>query len=342
MHASLHMRLMHSPEGSGLLSGLGVAAAAADRWRRWLGVEPSVVAACLDGATRKEAIVDPTLMGGEAAFAAEGGGRGGRGSKLRGGPSLHGRSTAASPPADAAPAAATPADGEEDSDEEEADRLKELNAEQELAEVVEEDEAAVRASAAAASFSSRGGGGRGSGPPPPSIIIPLPPWPLAEPARRSSTTASSAPTANGGRPKPVKMSFADLLAAANNGGVAPSSSSFGRRGGGGYGASTSPLPLSELTGCRDLWGLAPYSRAVLYRHWLRRWHAETADSCAAVAARYAAVSRELAGMVLDEELDVLAGTAVVGMTTTAVAKHRRLLAALKPEIVVVEEAAEVL
>jgi superfamily I DNA and/or RNA helicase len=42
------------------------------------------------------------------------------------------------------------------------------------------------------------------------------------------------------------------------------------------------------------------------------------------------------------QLQVLSGAAVIGMTTTGVAKFQRLIQATQPEIIIVEEAAEVL
>ena len=376
-----------------------LSAAAAERWRRWLGVDPTVVAECGDGATRKEAIVDPTLIQqqqgqsvGSSGPSLSGKGKGGASSgggkrgKLQQQQLLSGGATAAIDAATPSTSAASDLarDEEEDgSDEEDADRLKEVSAEQELADIVEEDEA-LAAAAAAAATRGRGNASGGGYNAPPSIVIKLPLTPVTEPPmRRTAAAAGGGGGSSGGRgsggggwrggyaeimsssPAPAASegggsrggrrnftSFADFLAASSSGAPpspSPAAAAVAVRANDATPSASSPSAAAseaaqdaQLAGSRDLWGLSYYHRARLYRHWLRRWNREVSESCAAIAVRYQAVSRELSAMVHDEELDILAGTRVVGMTTTAVAKHRRLLAALKPEIVVVEEAAEVL
>ena len=58
--------------------------------------------------------------------------------------------------------------------------------------------------------------------------------------------------------------------------------------------------------------------------------------------RYNQLVRELSELKEEESLQVLRRAKVVGMTTTSAAKHQKMLRQLKPPIIIVEEAAEVL
>jgi hypothetical protein len=110
---------------------------------------------------------------------------------------------------------------------------------------------------------------------------------------------------------------------------------------GGAAESGGPLP-SRLAECGDLWALRASERRRVFLEWHRAWYHGQIEGLEALCERYARTCDELGRLRGDLEQEVLAGARIVGMTTTAVAKMRRLLQAVKPEIVIVEEAAEVL
>ncbi|CAI5945859.1 unnamed protein product [Closterium sp. NIES-65] len=93
--------------------------------------------------------------------------------------------------------------------------------------------------------------------------------------------------------------------------------------------------LEDLLEVADPWATSLRERLKLLRHWLEELKA-TAN--AAIEAEVAE-SRELMDI---EDLQVLRKAQVVGMTTSGVAKMQRLITALGPRVIVVEEAAEVL
>nr|XP_016853733.1 PREDICTED: NFX1-type zinc finger-containing protein 1 [Anolis carolinensis] len=59
-------------------------------------------------------------------------------------------------------------------------------------------------------------------------------------------------------------------------------------------------------------------------------------------ATYEEVAAELQELTFQEDLRILKGSRVIGMTTTGAAKYRKLLQSIRPQIVMVEEAAEIL
>ncbi|CAI5949305.1 unnamed protein product [Closterium sp. NIES-64] len=87
--------------------------------------------------------------------------------------------------------------------------------------------------------------------------------------------------------------------------------------------------LEDLLEVADPWATSLRERLKLLRHWLEELKA-TAN---------AAIEAELMDI---EDLQVLRKAQVVGMTTSGVAKMQRLITALGPRVIVVEEAAEVL
>jgi hypothetical protein len=102
------------------------------------------------------------------------------------------------------------------------------------------------------------------------------------------------------------------------------------------------LPTRDELGCHDLWGLSVSRRRAVYRHWVRETYRSHQEDLTALCDRYARNCNELQRLQHDLEMEVLSEARVIGMTTTAVAKYQPLLSAIKPEVIVVEEAAEVL
>lgn len=106
--------------------------------------------------------------------------------------------------------------------------------------------------------------------------------------------------------------------------------------------SRSFMCTADLESEPDVWRLPVFERRRLYRVWVWRRYRTAQNSLAEWCERYARVQRQLATLTRDLQLQILGRASVIGMTTTATAKYQNLIHALKPEIVIVEEAAEVL
>eukprot|EP01114_Cavostelium_apophysatum_P012330 TRINITY_DN2745_c0_g1_i2.p1 TRINITY_DN2745_c0_g1~~TRINITY_DN2745_c0_g1_i2.p1 ORF type:complete len:1671 (+),score=513.90 TRINITY_DN2745_c0_g1_i2:432-5444(+) len=103
----------------------------------------------------------------------------------------------------------------------------------------------------------------------------------------------------------------------------------------------------EVKNCTDVWKLGTAQRHLLYRFWVSRHRQNQTEGDQGgllfeLCQRYEDLCRER--QVLEEELqiEVLAKAAVIGVTTTGVAKFQRLFKSVQPEVIIVEEAAEVL
>ncbi|KAH7438223.1 hypothetical protein KP509_04G006300 [Ceratopteris richardii] len=91
-----------------------------------------------------------------------------------------------------------------------------------------------------------------------------------------------------------------------------------------------------------LWTLDRSSRIVLHTEWLKRIKATAKEKLNALVDQYQIVCARKA--VVNEEIQhyVLQDARVVGMTTTAAARCHSVLMRLKPKVIIVEEAAEIL
>ncbi|XP_043566132.1 NFX1-type zinc finger-containing protein 1 isoform X1 [Chiloscyllium plagiosum] len=92
----------------------------------------------------------------------------------------------------------------------------------------------------------------------------------------------------------------------------------------------------------NIWMLPLKDRWRLYRLWLSMYQTDVRRRIIQHEQLYQAAADRLAELRLQEDLWVLKEAKVVGMTTTGAAKYRKVLQELRPRIVVVEEAAEVL
>lgn len=92
----------------------------------------------------------------------------------------------------------------------------------------------------------------------------------------------------------------------------------------------------------NLWRLLPQQRRECYRQWLVEAHEEARGILPELAHLLERNAESRAALDRDRKLAVLREMQVVGMTTTAVSKYQQLLKELRPEVVIVEEAAEVL
>ena len=103
-----------------------------------------------------------------------------------------------------------------------------------------------------------------------------------------------------------------------------------------------PPAANHFEGRADVWSLAVSERRALFVSWAASLYDDAIRGLASAARRYERSRRELDRLDRDVEAEVLRASKVVGLTTTAVAKRRELLEAVEPQVVVVEEAAEVL
>ncbi|XP_006881685.1 PREDICTED: NFX1-type zinc finger-containing protein 1 [Elephantulus edwardii] len=99
---------------------------------------------------------------------------------------------------------------------------------------------------------------------------------------------------------------------------------------------------AEASEIQDIWQLDLSSRWQLYRLWLQRYQADTRRRILNFERQYRTSAERLAELRLQEDLHILKDAQIVGMTTTGAAKYRQILQKVEPQIVIVEEAAEVL
>merc|ERR1719453_2963098 len=92
----------------------------------------------------------------------------------------------------------------------------------------------------------------------------------------------------------------------------------------------------------DLWSLPISCRREIYRRWLLEAHHEAREEIPELARMLERNAEHRAALERDRKLALLREMEVVGMTTTAVSKYQQLIKEMRPEIVIVEEAAEVL
>jgi helicase required for RNAi-mediated heterochromatin assembly 1 len=100
--------------------------------------------------------------------------------------------------------------------------------------------------------------------------------------------------------------------------------------------------LLQKTDSQDLYTIPSRERGAVYNYFLREAKREICVQFRKHAKEYQKlVSQRKIGQ-WEQDLRILGGQRVIGMTTTGLSKYRGLIAALRPRIVVVEEAAETL
>ncbi|TRZ20766.1 hypothetical protein HGM15179_006244 [Zosterops borbonicus] len=98
----------------------------------------------------------------------------------------------------------------------------------------------------------------------------------------------------------------------------------------------------EANAIQDVWQLDLNSRWRLYRFWLKIYQGVIREDILQHEQQYQAAAKRLEEQKLEQDLCILNNASIVGMTTTGAAKYRRILQYIEPQIVIVEEAAEVL
>ncbi|NWI90883.1 ZNFX1 protein, partial [Pitta sordida] len=102
------------------------------------------------------------------------------------------------------------------------------------------------------------------------------------------------------------------------------------------------MTVSEAKAIQDLWQLDMNSRWRLYRLWLQSYQRYIRQSYLLNEYEYQQAAERLKELKLQKDFCILQEAKIVGMTTTGAAKYHRILQYIQPQIVIVEEAAEVL
>ncbi|XP_028391771.1 NFX1-type zinc finger-containing protein 1-like isoform X2 [Dendronephthya gigantea] len=92
----------------------------------------------------------------------------------------------------------------------------------------------------------------------------------------------------------------------------------------------------------SLWRLDFNTRRQLYQHWVRRYQETHLRELEELYQEYEVSCHQMTEIKHGQEEDALRRATVIGMTTTGAAKYRNVLQKIRPKIIVVEEAAEVL
>ena len=92
----------------------------------------------------------------------------------------------------------------------------------------------------------------------------------------------------------------------------------------------------------DIWALPLWQRWRLYRHWVAKYRLHLRAMLSESTRQHQMAADRLMEIREQMNLRIMRRATVVGMTTTGAASHRALLQELRPKIIVVEEAAEVL
>ena len=92
----------------------------------------------------------------------------------------------------------------------------------------------------------------------------------------------------------------------------------------------------------DVWNITTEQKCELYRYWVRKYRSLLKQNVAEYISEYEKAAKKLKEIMDLENLEILRDASVVGMTTTGAAKNRSILQQVKPKIIIVEEAAEVL
>ncbi|GJP63062.1 hypothetical protein CLOP_g20137 [Closterium sp. NIES-67] len=100
--------------------------------------------------------------------------------------------------------------------------------------------------------------------------------------------------------------------------------------------------VDELLYVEDPWATSAQERRKLVEFWVGEVRATANAAIEAEVENFARKVQERSELQQVEDLQVLQRAQVVGMTTSGVAKMQRLITALGPRVVIVEEAAEVL
>lgn len=93
---------------------------------------------------------------------------------------------------------------------------------------------------------------------------------------------------------------------------------------------------------RNMWDLEEHHRAAVYHHLRNKVIARTWEKVRGLNKQYQKCCQDLRIAKLEKDAHIIASTKLVGVTTTGLGKYRSIIAAARPKIVLIEEAAEAL
>ena len=100
--------------------------------------------------------------------------------------------------------------------------------------------------------------------------------------------------------------------------------------------------VGSLTGVRNLWDLRINDRILLIQYLLQQKFTEAGKYFEGLLAEYEKIYRTKEELEDQQKVNILRQMKIVGMTVTGANIHRSLIAQIRPEVILVEEAAEVL
>ncbi|XP_061178064.1 NFX1-type zinc finger-containing protein 1-like [Saccostrea echinata] len=106
--------------------------------------------------------------------------------------------------------------------------------------------------------------------------------------------------------------------------------------------SSDIMSEKDVEKVKNVWKLDSRDRERLYRYWLKCYTTNMKDSIKEAEKQYDDLCKGYREVLDAEDVEIMRGADVIGMTTTGAAKYRNILQAIKPKIIIVEEAAEVL
>ena len=109
-----------------------------------------------------------------------------------------------------------------------------------------------------------------------------------------------------------------------------------------YGFSLAPMSEEDSRSVPDIHNLSFEDRWRLYQFWHSLHLKHLREKCETEFLKYENLCLKQANVRRTADLYALETASIIGMTTTGAAKHQRILRCVKPKIVIVEEAAEVL
>lgn len=104
----------------------------------------------------------------------------------------------------------------------------------------------------------------------------------------------------------------------------------------------SPAEIQQAMMVENVWDLEEYLRAAIYHHLRQRVMNKIWEEVKSLNKEYQNFAQMLRVSKLEKDAHIIAGSKLVGMTTTGLGKYRSIIAAVKPRIVLIEEAAEAL
>lgn len=103
-----------------------------------------------------------------------------------------------------------------------------------------------------------------------------------------------------------------------------------------------PKLTEEVLTVDNVWSLNMEQRKDLYRHWVNKYRELLREQVEMSEREYMTTIEKYKEIIDHESFEILEQAKVIGMTTTGAAKNRKILQKVKPRIIIVEEAAEVL